>query len=210
MAAASACSPPTTRPGSPSRCSTSTCSSPQVALLAQGLIEQLAAANGSDRQRHLHRRLPRASLRRRRLRRVQGRLLATPTRWRWPPKFAPTAARQGNADLPGEIDTKMLSPGTAAFADREVHRCAGSAGRRRSRPRSISCAIDASQLRERRRSCTSMAASTCDLRLRHRRRRIGRIGARQPAVRAQCQPGAAVARPASDTPHRPRARGNPG
>ncbi len=103
-----------------------------VALLAQGLIDQLAAANGSivnvtsiaGSRVHPYAGVAYAASK-------AG--LATLTR-EMAAEFAPRGVRV-NAISPGEIDTKMLSPGTAAFADREVPM------RRLGRPEEVASAI---------------------------------------------------------------------
>jgi NAD(P)-dependent dehydrogenase (short-subunit alcohol dehydrogenase family) len=88
-----------------------------TALLAQGLIEPLAAAKGSivnvtsiaGSRVHPYAGVAYAS---------SKAALLTLTR-EMAAEFAPLGVRT-NAISPGEIDTAMLSPGTAAFADREV------------------------------------------------------------------------------------------
>ena len=88
-----------------------------VALLAKGLIGQLAAAQGSI--------VNVTSIAGGRVHPYAGAAyaaskaaLATITR-EMAAEFAPQGVRV-NAISPGEIDTAILSPGTAAFADREV------------------------------------------------------------------------------------------
>jgi len=88
-----------------------------TALLAKGLIEQLAAAKGSivnvtsiaGTRVHPYAGAAYAS---------SKAALLTLTR-EMAAEFAPLGVRT-NAISPGEIDTAILSPGTAAFADREV------------------------------------------------------------------------------------------
>jgi NAD(P)-dependent dehydrogenase (short-subunit alcohol dehydrogenase family) len=88
-----------------------------TALLAQGLIEPLAAAKGSivnvtsiaGSRVHPYAGVAYAA---------SKAALATLTR-EMAAEFAPLGVRT-NAISPGEIDTAILSPGTAAFADREV------------------------------------------------------------------------------------------
>ena len=88
-----------------------------TALLARGLIEQLAAAQGSivnvtsiaGSRVHPYAGVAYAA---------SKAALATLTR-EMASEFAPMGVRT-NAISPGEIATAMLSPGTAAFADREV------------------------------------------------------------------------------------------
>ena len=88
-----------------------------TALLARGLIEQLAAAQGaivnvtSIAGSRVH---PYAGV----AYAASKAALATLTR-EMASEFAPMGVRT-NAISPGEIATAMLSPGTAAFADREV------------------------------------------------------------------------------------------
>jgi NAD(P)-dependent dehydrogenase (short-subunit alcohol dehydrogenase family) len=88
-----------------------------VALLAKGLIDELAAAQGSI--------VNVTSIAGGRVHPYAGAAyaaskaaLATITR-EMAAEFAPQGVRV-NAISPGEIDTAILSPGTAAFADREV------------------------------------------------------------------------------------------
>jgi NAD(P)-dependent dehydrogenase (short-subunit alcohol dehydrogenase family) len=88
-----------------------------VALLSKGLIDQLANANGSI--------VNVTSIAGSRVHPYAGSAyaaskaaLATLTR-EMASEFAPVGVRV-NAISPGEIDTSILSPGTAAFADREV------------------------------------------------------------------------------------------
>ncbi len=88
-----------------------------TALLAQGLIEHLAAAHGSivnvtsiaGSRVHPYAGVAYAA---------SKAALATLTR-EMASEFAPLGVRT-NAISPGEIDTAILSPGSAAFADREV------------------------------------------------------------------------------------------
>jgi len=88
-----------------------------TALLARGLIEQLAAAQGaivnvtSIAGSRVH---PYAGV----AYAASKAGLATLTR-EMASEFAPLGVRT-NAISPGEIDTAILSPGTAAFAEREV------------------------------------------------------------------------------------------
>jgi len=86
-----------------------------TALLAKGLIEQLAAAKGSI--------VNVTSIAGTRVHPYAGAAYASSkaallTR-EMAAEFAPLGVRT-NAISPGEIDTAILSPGTAAFADREV------------------------------------------------------------------------------------------
>ncbi|MBU6499674.1 MAG: SDR family oxidoreductase [Rhodospirillales bacterium] len=88
-----------------------------VALLAKGLLEELSAANGSI--------VNVTSIAGTRVHPYAGAAyaaskaaLGTLTR-EMAAEFAPRGVRV-NAISPGEIDTAILSPGTAAFADREV------------------------------------------------------------------------------------------
>jgi NAD(P)-dependent dehydrogenase (short-subunit alcohol dehydrogenase family) len=103
-----------------------------VALLAQGLIGELAAAAGSI--------VNVTSIAGGRVHPYAGAAyaaskaaLATITR-EMAAEFAPQGVRV-NAISPGEIDTAILSPGTAAFADREVPM------RRLGRPSEVASAI---------------------------------------------------------------------
>ena len=88
-----------------------------TALLARGLIEQLSAAQGaivnvtSIAGSRVH---PYAGV----AYAASKAALATLTR-EMASEFAPLGVRT-NAISPGEIDTAILSPGTAAFAEREV------------------------------------------------------------------------------------------
>lgn len=103
-----------------------------VALLSKGLIDQLAAAHGSI--------VNVTSIAGSRVHPYAGSAyaaskaaLATLTR-EMASEFAPQGVRV-NAISPGEIDTAILSPGTAAFADREVPM------RRLGRPGEVASAI---------------------------------------------------------------------
>jgi NAD(P)-dependent dehydrogenase (short-subunit alcohol dehydrogenase family) len=103
-----------------------------VALLSKGLIDQLSAAHGSI--------VNVTSIAGSRVHPYAGSAyaaskaaLATLTR-EMASEFAPLGVRV-NAISPGEIDTAILSPGTAAFADREVPM------RRLGRPGEVASAI---------------------------------------------------------------------
>jgi NAD(P)-dependent dehydrogenase (short-subunit alcohol dehydrogenase family) len=103
-----------------------------VAFLAKGLIHDLAAAKGSivnvtsiaGSRVHPYAGVAYAS---------SKAALATLTR-EMAAEFAPVGVRV-NAISPGEIDTAILSPGTAAFADREVPM------RRLGRPEEVAASI---------------------------------------------------------------------
>jgi NAD(P)-dependent dehydrogenase (short-subunit alcohol dehydrogenase family) len=103
-----------------------------VAFLAKGLIDDLAAAKGSivnvtsiaGSRVHPYAGVAYAS---------SKAALATLTR-EMAAEFAPLGVRV-NAISPGEIDTAILSPGTAAFADREVPM------RRLGRPEEVAASI---------------------------------------------------------------------
>jgi NAD(P)-dependent dehydrogenase (short-subunit alcohol dehydrogenase family) len=103
-----------------------------VALLAKGLVDCLASAEGSI--------VNVTSIAGGRVHPYAGAAyaaskaaLATITR-EMAAEFAPQGVRV-NAISPGEIDTAILSPGTAAFADREVPM------RRLGRPTEVASAI---------------------------------------------------------------------